>query len=66
MQFGEKDSTKGNCPICGKVVLKRTTRGKIEYCSRVCASQVRYATRYKGSSSGPADRPSMVSKTVDY
>lgn len=63
MQFSEPSAKKGKCPVCGKEVIVRSTRGKTPYCSRVCASQVRYATRYRGSLSGPADRPSMISKT---
>jgi ribosomal protein L37AE/L43A len=63
MQFYEGMSSKGKCPVCGKTVLKRTTRGIIEYCSRVCASQKRFATRYQGSNSGPLDRPTKLSRT---
>lgn len=63
MQFNEGKSKTGKCPICSKPVLVRTTRGKIEYCSRVCASQERYAKRYKGSLSGPLDRPTKLSRT---
>ena len=63
MQFFEGKSKVGKCPICGKNVPKRTTRAKDNYCSRVCASQKRYAQRYQGSGSGPADRPKMMDKT---
>lgn len=63
MQFEEPRSKQGSCPICGKPVLVRSTRGKVNFCSRICASQVRYATRYKGSLSGPLDRPTLQEKT---
>ena len=64
MQFQEPLSTKGKCPICGKEVIVRSTRNKKPtYCSRVCASQERYSARYKGSNSGPMDRPSKFSRT---
>jgi len=51
--------TTGRCPACGKPVIIRSTRDKSpQYCSRVCAAQARYRTRYVGTNSGPADRPS--------
>jgi len=58
MQFSEGSSTLGKCPVCGKSVPVRTTRSKKpNYCSRACASQSRYATRYQGTFSGPKDKP---------
>lgn len=63
MQFYEGKSKQGKCPVCAKPVLVRTTKGKIEYCSRVCASQKRFATRYEGTNSGPLDRPTKLSRT---
>lgn len=63
MQFSEPKSKTGACPICGKPVPKRSTRGPINYCSRTCASQTRFSTRYRGSMSGPADRPTLQQKT---
>jgi len=63
MQFNEPKSTTGECPVCHKPVIRRTTRGGVNFCSRVCASAPKYAQRYRGSSSGPLDRPTMVSKT---
>lgn len=63
MQFSEGQSKQGKCPVCGKEVVIRTTRGKVAYCSRVCASQNRFATRYRGTDAGPMDRPSLVNKT---
>lgn len=52
------------CPICGKnPVVIRNVREKINTCSRACASQARYATRYQGSLSGPLDRPTLKEKT---
>ena len=64
MQFAEGRSGVSKCPVCGKSVVKRTTRGKEAYCSRVCASQERFSKRYKGTMSGPRDRPTKVSKTT--
>lgn len=63
MQFDENKSKMGKCPVCGKPVVILSTRGKVNYCSRACASQARYATRYEGTNSGPMDRPSLKSKT---
>lgn len=63
MQFDEGKSKTGKCPICGKPVLVRTTRGIVEYCSRACRSMIRYATRYIGTGSGKLDRPNMKDKT---
>lgn len=64
MQFEEEASKLGLCPICkeNKVPI-RTTRGPVNYCSRTCASQARYATRYRGTMSGPKDRPTLKEKT---
>lgn len=64
MQFEEGQSQTALCPVCkvNKVPV-RTTRGKINYCSRTCASQARYATRYRGSMAGPMDRPTLKEKT---
>ena len=65
MQFTETESARGKCVICGKEVVIRNTRKPNLYCSRVCESMKRYSTRYKGSSSGPMDRPkSMIEKTM--
>lgn len=61
-QFNEGKSGVGKCPICDKPVVKRTTRGKEAYCSRVCASQERYTKRYRGTMSGPRDKPTKISK----
>lgn len=63
MQFQEPASKKGKCPVCGKPVVIRSTRGKANYCSKVCASQSRFATRYQGTNSGPLDRPSLKDRT---
>ena len=50
----------GKCPVCGKEIPRISTRdNKTRYCSRVCATQARYRTRYVGTNSGPADRPSI-------
>lgn len=57
MQFNEEKNI-GYCLTCGKAVPVRDTRAKKgSYCSRICAQQTRYQTRFKGSNSGPADRP---------
>ena len=63
MQFTEPQYGETKCPVCGKPVVKRTTRGKPNYCSRVCASARKYSKRYMGTMSGPADRPKTVDKT---
>lgn len=64
MQFQEPANKKGRCPICGKEVIIRSTRDKKPaYCSQTCASQSRFGSRYRGSMSGPADRPTLNSKT---
>lgn len=67
MQFNETNTTTTQCPVCGKPVPMRSVRdvrsNKPSYCSRVCASQARYSTRYRGSLSGPLDRPTRVEKT---
>lgn len=52
----------GKCPACGKPVPKRSTREKPNYCSRTCASNKRYMTRYIGTESGPAERPKATEK----
>lgn len=66
-QFPETNIKIGRCPVCGKEVPLRNVRdtraGGASYCSRVCASQSRYNTRYRGSLSGPYDRPKLVEKT---
>lgn len=63
MQFEEIGGKMGKCPICGKEVPQRSKRGPANYCSRVCKSQLRYATRYRGTMSGPMDRPTLKEKT---
>jgi len=67
MQSLETNSTTGRCPVCGKPVPIRSVRdvrsNKTSYCSRVCASQARYNTRYRGSLSGPYNRPTLAEKT---
>lgn len=63
MQFQENSLEKSKCPVCGTEVVKRTTRGKPNYCSRVCASQPKHATRYQGSLSGPLDKPTLNERT---
>ena len=62
MQFQEAPLKQGKCRVCGKPVPIRTTRGPAQYCSRVCQSQPNHARRYRGTLSGPADRPSLQDK----
>lgn len=64
-QFVEPAHTMGKCPICGKPVLIRSTRGGVAYCSRVCASKEKFANRYRGTMSGPMDRPKMIDKNYE-
>ncbi len=63
MQFEEPASKKGKCPVCGKEVVIRSTRGETAYCSRACASMKRYSERYEGTNAGPLDRPKMKDKS---
>lgn len=50
--------TTSRCATCGKEVIIRSTRdSKAAYCSRICAAQTRFNTRYQGTNSGPMDRP---------
>ena len=53
------------CATCGKVVPKRDVRDKkSQFCSRICAGMSKFQTRYKGTASGPYDRPvDMIEKT---
>ncbi len=66
-QIAKPKSTETKCPVCDKPVVQRSLRdtraNKPSYCSRVCASQSRFNTRYRGSSSGPLDRPTLKEKT---
>lgn len=63
MQFSEPKSKKGTCPICGKDMVVRSTRGGANNCGRkACQSMARYATRYRGTNSGPMDRPNLKDK----
>lgn len=65
MQFQETPSRKSQCPVCGKEVIIRDSRSRrAVFCSRVCASNRTYGTRYRGTMSGPADKPDMIKKTV--
>ena len=63
MQFSENKPTKIKCPVCGKSIPRVTTKGVKNYCSRVCASQAKYATRFRGTNAGPMDRPTLKDKT---
>lgn len=65
MQFQESLSKKSQCPVCGKDVVVRDTRSrKAVFCSRVCASTRTFGSRYRGTMSGPADKPNMLKKMV--
>lgn len=58
MQNDAFGRTMSKCPVCGKPIILRDKRDKkIQYCSRVCAANARYQTRYRGTASGPMDRP---------
>ena len=51
---------RGKCAYCGKEIPVPSIRdNKARYCGKVHASLARFKTRYRGSMSGPADRPSF-------
>lgn len=53
----------GHCAVCGKEIPIPSVRDhKAHYCSRAHASMSRFQRRYRGSSSGPADRPDIFEK----
>ncbi len=55
---------RGNCTNCGKVIPVRDIRAKgAAYCGRICAAMGRFRTRFRGTGSGPADRPDFEKKT---
>jgi len=59
MQNQEIGKATSKCATCGKPVVIRSVRDRgPQYCSRICSSAARYNTRYRGTMSGPADRPS--------
>lgn len=66
MQFAENNSERVMCPVCGKnEVLIRNSRERSNppACSRVCASsRTQLNRRYRGTASGPADRPDVISR----
>ena len=48
----------GKCPTCGKpVVIRNIKDKKPQYCDRKCAANARFMGRYRGTMSGPLDRP---------
>lgn len=54
---------KGKCAVCGKEIPVLSIRDKKpQYCGRVCGSMSRYGTRYRGTMSGPADKPDYKKK----
>lgn len=57
-QFDNKQSTMGACVVCGKATPKRDKReqGPV-FCGRIHAALARFSTRYRGTNSGPLDRP---------
>lgn len=58
MQTDSMGRTFSTCPTCGKQIIIRSTRDKkSQYCSRICAANSRYSMRYRGTNSGPLDRP---------
>lgn len=49
---------RGNCANCGKVIpIKDIRSTKASYCNKICASIRLFRSRYRGTNSGPADRP---------
>lgn len=60
MQTDALSRSTGKCanPRCNKTIILRSVRDKEpQFCSRICASSVRYNTRYRGTNSGPLERP---------
>lgn len=58
MQDTDTSKPMGYCVVCGKPVPKRDKRDKgAVFCGRVHAGLARFSTRYRGSNSGPLDRP---------
>jgi len=58
MQNTSISRTMGKCPACGKDVILRDTRStKPQYCSRICQAKAKYLKRYRGTMSGPMDKP---------
>lgn len=54
---------RGNCANCGKEIPIKDIRDvKARYCGRICASLRLFKSRYRGSGSGPADRPRFNEK----
>lgn len=59
----ELNLPRGNCASCGKVIpIKDIRSKKAEYCNQICSSLSRFKTRYRGTMSGPADRPRFNEK----
>jgi ribosomal protein L34E len=57
-QFENKQSTMGACIVCGKPTPKRDIRDtKPVFCGRIHAALAKFGTRYRGTNSGPLDRP---------
>ena len=60
-------SSMGKCANCGKDILVRDIRDKkSQFCNRVCGNALRYMKRYRGTGSGPLDRPSVQKKMTEF
>lgn len=61
MQDDHSKKAMSYCVVCGKPVPVRDIRdmraGKPAYCGRTHAALARFSTRFRGSNSGPMDRP---------
>lgn len=58
MQASFEKQEMGMCVVCGTPVPKRDKRDKnAQFCGRVHANLARFGTRYRGTNSGPLDRP---------
>jgi hypothetical protein len=57
--FDNQTNKMGNCVVCGTKVPKRDIRDKSPlFCGRIHAELAKFGTRYRGTNSGPLDRPS--------
>ena len=58
MQNDSMGRTWSKCPNCGKDVIVRSSRDtRAQFCSRICRTALVSAKRYRGTNSGPLDRP---------
>lgn len=67
MQDSALTKTFSTCPTCGTKVVVRSKRDtKAQYCSRICAANMRYRTRYQGTNAGPMDRPKDMNEKTKF